>query len=127
MKERELMMGRTTVEAFVTGENGIRRFEFLVDTGCNFMGLPLEDIDALGLHKLPGGRYKLTTALGVIDDETYAASVRIGDDSAPAIVAVSNIPFIGYWLLENLRMKVNPVTQQLEKAPEDEIMPPYML
>ena len=127
MKEKGLTMGRTTVEAFVTGKNGVRSYDFLVVTGCNFMGLPLEDIEALGLYKFPGGRYKLTTALGVIDDETYAASVRIGDDSAPAIVAVSNIPFIGYWLLENLRMKFNPVTQKLEKAPENEIMPPYAL
>ena len=120
-------MGRTMIEAYVTGENGIRSFEFLVDTGSNFMGLPLEDIEALGLHKFPGGRYKLTTALGVINDEAYAASVRIGADSAPAIVAVSNIPFVGYRLLENLRMKLNPVTRKLEKAPDDEIMPPYAL
>ena len=31
-------MGRTMVEAFVTGENGIRRFEFLVDTGSTLCG-----------------------------------------------------------------------------------------
>ena len=49
-------MGRTTVEAVVTGENGVRRFEFLVDTDSNFVGLPLEDIEALGLYKIPGRR-----------------------------------------------------------------------
>ena len=120
-------MGRTTLEAFVTGENGVRSFEFLVDTGSTFVGLPIEDIEALGLHKVPGGVYRLITALGVTEGETYTAGVRIGDDRTPATVVVTPIPLIGYEVLENLRMKVNPVTQQLEKASEDEIMPPYAL
>ncbi len=121
-------MGRTTVEAFVTGENGIRRFEFLVDTGSNFMGLPIDDIEALGLYKIPGGRYRLMTGLGVMESETYAADVRIGDDHAPGYVIVSPIPLIGYRLLQNLRMRVNPVTQSLEKVPEDEeVFPPFIL
>ena len=120
-------MGRTTVEAFVTGENGIRRFDFLVDTGSSYIGLPIADIKELGLHKLPGASHKIRTALGVLESDTYAASVRIGEDRAPALVIVSPTPFIGFRMLENLRMKVNPVTQKLEKAPEDEIMPPYAL
>ncbi len=120
-------MGRTMVEASVTGENGTRRFEFLVDTGSTFVGLPLEDIEALGLPKIPGGVHRLMTALGITENETYAGSVRIGDDRAPATVVITPLPLIGYEALENLRMKVNPVTQQLEKAPEDEIMPPYAL
>ena len=120
-------MGRTKVEAFVTGENGVRRFEFLVDTGSTFVGLPLDDIEALGLPKIPGGALRMITALGVIENETYAAGVRIGDDRTAATVVVTPIPLIGYEVLENLRMKVNPITQQLEKAPEDEIMPPFML
>ena len=120
-------MGPTTVEAYVTGENGVRSFEFLVDTGSTFVGLPIEDIEALGLHKVPGGVYRLIPALGVTEGETYTAGVRIGDDRAPATVVVTPIPLIGYKVLENLRMKVNPVTRQLEKVPEDEFMPPYAL
>ena len=120
-------MGRTTVEAFVTGEHGIRRFEFLVDTGSNFLGLPLEDIEALGLYKIPGGRYKLMTGMGMMESDTYSASVRIGDDRAPAAVIVSPIPLIGFELLQSLRMKVNPVTQELEKVPEGEGWPPFLL
>lgn len=120
-------MGRTTVEAFVTGENGIRSFEFLVDTGSNFMGLPLDDIEALGLPKIPGGRFQLMTGLGVMESDTYSANVRIGEDRAPALVIVSPMPLIGFELLQSLRMKVNPVTQQLEKIPEGEGWPPFLL
>lgn len=121
-------MGRTTVEAFVTGENGIRIFEFLVDTGSTFVGLPLEDIEALGLYKFPGGVRRLMTGMGVMESETYGADVRIGDDRAPAYVIVSPVPLIGYELLQNLRMRVNPVTHSLEKVPEDEdVFPPFIL
>ena len=120
-------MGRTTVEAFVTGENWIRSFEFLVDTGSNFMGLPLDDIEALGLPKIPGGRFQLMTGLGVMESDTYSANVRIGEDRAPALVIVSPMPLIGFELLQSLRMKVNPVTQQLEKIPEGEGWPPFLL
>ena len=120
-------MGRTMVEAYVTGENEVRRFEFLVDTGSTHVGLPLEDIEDLGLPKIPGGAVRLITALGVTENEVYGAGVRIGEDRAAATVVVTPIPLIGYEVLENLRMKVNPVTQKLEKAPVDEFMPPYAL
>ena len=121
-------MGRTTVAAFVTGERGVRRFEFLVDTGSNFVGLPLDDIEALGLPKIPGGSHRLITGLGVMESNSYAADVRIGEDRAPALVIVSPIPLIGYELLQTLRMKVNPVTQQLEKISEDEeVFPPFIM
>ena len=118
---------RTTVEAYVTGENGVRQFKFLVDTGSSFVGLPIEDIEALGLYKIPGGIRRMITALGVMESDSYAADVRIGDDRAPALVIVAPIPLIGYELLQSLRMKVNPVTHQLEKMPEDEEFHPFIL
>ena len=121
-------MGKTMVEAFVTGESGVRRFDFLVDTGSSFMGLPLENIEALGLPKVPEGRYRLITAMGIMESDSYAANVRIGEDRAPALVIVSPIPIIGYALLQHLRMRVNTVTEALEKVPEDEeVFPPFLL
>lgn len=121
-------MGRTTVEAFVTGENGIRSFEFLVDTGSSYMGLPLEDIESLGLYKFPGGRLRLMTGMGVMESDSYAVQARIGKDRAPALVIVSPVPIIGYELLQHLRMRVNTVTEALEKVPEDEeVIPPLLL
>ncbi len=123
----EVAVGRTTVEVLAIGPNVAKQFEFLVDTGSTFVGLPYEEIAALGLPVLPGGRHKTVTAMGVTERECYGASMRIDEDAAPAIVVVCPVPVIGYEVLENLRMKVNPVSQSLEKAAEDEIMPPYML
>ena len=44
-----------------------------------------------------------------------------------AILVPAATPLLGYELLQNLRFKVNPVTQQIEKVPDNEIHPPYML
>ena len=119
-------MGRTMVEAYAIGSNGTRRFDFLVDAGSTYVGLPLDDIEALGLPMIPGGRRRVMTTLGVIEQDTYGASIRLESDTTSALVMESPVPLIGYEVLENLRMKVNPVTQDLEKASEDEHMPPYM-
>ncbi len=120
-------MGRTTVEALAIGPNGARRYDFLVDIGSTYVGLPDEEIAALGLPVVPGGRHKVITAMGVTERECYGVGMQIGKDSAPAIVIICPVPVIGYEVLENLKMKVNPVTQSLEKAAEGEHMPPYML
>jgi hypothetical protein len=38
------------------------------------------------------------------------------------------VPIIGYEFLENLRFRVNPVSQRIEKVPDDvEDHPPYLL
>lgn len=44
-----------------------------------------------------------------------------------AILVPASVPLIGYELLENLRYRVNPVTGESEKVPEDVIHPPYLL
>ena len=44
-----------------------------------------------------------------------------------AILVPASIPLIGYELLENLRFRVNPLTREIEKVPEDEVGPPYLL
>ncbi|MCY3545043.1 MAG: hypothetical protein OXH22_13545 [Chloroflexi bacterium] len=112
----------------MTGESGVRSFEFLVDTGSSYVGLPLDDIEALGLYKFPGGKFRLMTAMGIMESDSYAAQVRIGEDRAPAHVIVAPIPIIGYELLQKLRMRVNPVTQSLEKVPlDEEVFPPFLL
>ena len=112
-------MGRTTVEAI--GPNGTRRFEFLVDTGSTFAGL---DIEALGLPMVHGGRRKVMTATGVIEQETYSGAIRLNGEVTPALVSEAPVPLIGVEVLQLLGMKVNPVTHKLEKPGEDEI--PYM-
>ena len=120
-------MGRTTVDATAAGPNGTRLFSFLIDTGSTLVGLPPQDIEALGLPLIEGGRQKVLTTVGVIEQETYVAIIRIESDTTPAFVTEAPVPLIGYEVLEKLRMKVNPVTQELEKASEGEYTPPFML
>ena len=118
-------MGRTTVEAFAIGPNGTRSLEFLVDTGSTLVGLPPEDIEALGLPMIHGGRRKVLTATGVIEQETYSGTIELEEYGTAALVSECPVPLIGVEVLERLGMKVNPVTQKLEKAGEDEDVP-YM-
>ena len=119
-------MGGISVEALVEGPNRTKRFSFLVEAQSNFAGLPLADIEALGLPIIPGGKRRVLTDAGVAEKDTYVAVIRLEGDAAPAMITESQIPRIGFWVLENMRMKVNPVTKELEKAPPDEHMPPYM-
>ena len=46
-------MGVTYAKGSVTGQNGARDFDFLVDTGATWVGIPQADIDALGLDTVP--------------------------------------------------------------------------
>lgn len=120
-------MGKTMVEASAAGPNGTRLFSFLIDTGSTLVGLPSQDIEALGLPLVEGGRQKVLTTVGVIEQETYVAVIRLEADTTPAFVTETPVPIIGWEVLEKLRMKVNTVTHELEKVSEDELMPPFML
>ena len=126
-------MGRTFVEAIITGPLDTRRYSFFVDTGAALMGLPVEEIEALGLQKVPDGQMRFLTATGIIELDTYSITGRLLVDRPrgngfTAMVAPAPIPLIGYERLQNMRLRVNPVTEQVEDVP-DEIMdyPPYML
>ena len=44
-----------------------------------------------------------------------------------AILVPAPTPLLGYELLQNLRFKVNPVTHEIEKVPDEEIHPPFQL
>ena len=120
-------MARTMVRASAIGTTEIRLFNFLVDKGATYVGLPKEDIEALGLPLLPGGRHKALTANGVVERDSYGAAKRLDGEIAHTVATESPIPIIGYNLLENLKLKVNPVTRSLERADDDEHMPPYAL
>ncbi len=119
-------MGRTEVQARIFGDQETREYTFLVDTGATYLALPLEEIEALGLRQTRG-RLRLMSATGVVEVNTYFADGELMGEEFGAILVPASMPLIGYELLENLRFRVNPVTQQMEKAPEDEIHPPYLL
>jgi len=67
------------------------------------------------------------TANGVVERDTYSAYGRLEEQGFLATVMVAPIPLIGYELLENMRFRVNPITQSLERVGDEEMGPPYML
>ena len=119
-------MGKTEVQARVIGEKETREYTFLVDTGASYLALPAEDIEALG-HRQTGGRVRLMSATGVVEVNTFFAAGELMGEQFGAILVPASVPLIGYELLENLRFRVNPLTQEIEKVPEDEVGPPYLL
>lgn len=126
-------MGRTFVEAIITGPSDTRRYSFFVDTGSALMGLPMEEIEALGLPKVPDGQARFLTATGIVELDTYSITGRVLVDRPrgngfTAMVAPAPIPLIGYDRLQNMRLRVNPMTKQVEDVPDDVIdHPPYFL
>ena len=126
-------MGRTFVEGIIVGPLDTRRYSFLVDTGAALMGLPMEEIEALGLPLVPDGRMRFLTATGIVELETYSITGRVLVDRPrgngfTAMVAPAPIPLIGYERLQNMRLRVNPVTEVLEDVPDEVVdHPPYML
>ena len=119
-------MGRTEVQDKVIGDKETREYTFLVDTGATYLALPMEEIEALGLRQ-SRGNIRLMSATGVVDADTYFADGELLGQEFGAILVPASIPLIGYELLENLRYRVNPVTEELEKVPEDEVHSRYLL
>ena len=119
-------MGRTQVQAKVIGNKETREYTFLVDTGATYLALPMAEIEALGLRQ-SRGKIRLMSATGVVDVDTYFADGELLGQEFGAILVTASMPLIGYELLEYLRFRVNPVTGELEKVPEDEVHPPYLL
>ena len=119
-------VGKTEVQAKVIGEKETREYTFLVDTGSTYLALPTEEIEVLGLRQT-GGRVRLMSATGTLEVNTYFAAGELMGEEFGAILVPASIPLIGYELLENLRFRVNPLTRDIEKVPEDEVGPPYLL
>ena len=120
-------MGRTLVYGTINGARASKEYSFLVDTGAIYIGLPFEEIQALGLTPIPDGKRRFVTATGPVELDTYTALGRIRGRGFSATVVPTPIPLIGYEILESMRFRVNLVTQQLEEVPEDELFPSYLL
>ncbi len=118
-------MGLTEVRASVFGERETRQYSFMVDTGATYLALPQEEIEALGLRRARG-TVRLMSATGLVEVETYIAGGELMGQEFTAILVPAHTPLLGYELLQNLRFKVNPVTQQIEKVPDDEWHPPFL-
>ena len=91
------------------------------------MGLPVEEIEALRLETVIDGKRTFLTAAGRTQMDTYHIGGQIRGKGFGAMVAPAPILLVGYEMLQNMEMKVNPVTEQIEDAPKDHLGPPYML
>jgi predicted aspartyl protease len=120
-------MGRTFVTATINGPKATKEYSFLVDTGSSYVGLPMVEIQELGLTPIPNGKMQFVTATGVVELDTYTALGQFDGQGFSATVIPAPVPLVGYELLENRRFRVNPVTQSIERVPPDEIAPPYLL
>ena len=120
-------LGKTYATATIIGDTETREYDFLVDTGATLIGLPQDEIDELGLPPIPDGMIRVRTANGIIDQQTYWALGHIDGRGFGATITASPIPLVGYEFLQNRTFKVNPVTHTLERVPDDEFGPPYLL
>ena len=119
-------MGVTQIRAKIFGEHEEREYTFLVDTAATYMALPPEEIQGLGLRS-SGATVRLMSATGLVDVETYFVTAELRGQKFAGIVVPSSSHLLGYELLQNLRFRVNPVTHDIEKVPDDEMYPPYLL
>ena len=66
-------MGITFARGSIAGKTETREYDFLVDTGATWIGLPSADIDALELDIVPNATAPIMTGNGVIDTPIYVA------------------------------------------------------
>lgn len=120
-------MGRTFVQATINGPLTSKEYNFLVDTGASLMGLPIEEIEELGLTPVLNGKRRFITATGPVELDTYTITGTVRQRGFSTMVIPAPLPLMGYEMLQSMRFRVNPVSEQLEEVPEEEIHPPYLL
>ena len=118
-------MGVTQVKATIFGERETREYTFVVDTGATYLGLPIEDIQSLGL-RTSTGIIRVMTVTGVVDVDSYFATGELNGERFGAMLIPTAEPLLGYELLQNLRYKMNPVTHVIERVSDDERHPPFL-
>ena len=111
-------MGITEVQANIIGGTETREYTFVVDTGATYLGLPLEETEALGLQPSTG-IIQVMTVTGVVQMDSYFATGELRGQRFGAMLIPTAEPLLGYELLQNLRYKMNPVTHEIEKVPDD--------
>lgn len=118
-------MGLTEVQATIVGGNDTKEYIFVVDTRATYLGLPMEEIESLGLQPSTG-IIRVLTVTGVVEMDSYFAVGELYGERFGAMLIPTAEPLLGYELLQNLRYKVNPVTHEIERVPDDERHPPFL-
>jgi predicted aspartyl protease len=121
----ETAVGLTEVQATIIGGIETKDYPFVVDTGAIYLGLPIEEIDTLGLQR-NSGIIRVMTVPGVVEMDSYFAIGELNGERFGAMLIPTAEPLLGYELLQNLRYRVNPVTHEIERVPDNERHPPYL-
>ena len=121
-------MGITYASGSITGRAETREYNFLVDTGATWVGIPQADIDALGLDVVPNAGAALMTADGTVRRSPIYIAIGMIEGTGFVNGAVpAAVPLVGYKLLQDLGFKVDLVNERIEKRPDDEVGPPFLL
>ena len=122
-------MGITQVQAKILGEYEEREYTFIVDTAATYIRGPAPGGDSSdSVYGPPVATVRLMSATGLVDVETFCCHGRTSRGQKFAgVVVPSSSHLLGYELLQNLRYRVNPVSHDIEKVPDDEMYPPYLL
>ena len=122
------VVGVTYARGSIAGKTETREYDFLVDTGATWVGIPQEDIDALALDAVPDATAALMTADGsVVRSPIYVAVGMLEGTGFVNGAVPAAVPLVGYKLLQDLGFKVDLVNERIELRRDDEIGPPFLL
>ena len=111
-------MGETRAKVKVYGNRGWKEVDALVDTGATFTNIHTSVAEEIGIEP----KYDTTIELAdrrLVQRRLGLAEIEFNGVRRPVLIAFSpdtEEPLIGYTTLENLELKVNPVTGKLEKT-----------
>ncbi len=108
-------MGITYIRGTVTGPQGQRTLEFLVDSGATYTVLPVDVWQAIGLA--PKRAVKFSLADGTMVERQVSEchiTLDIGDGHSPVVLGEpGDAALLGVVTLENLGLVFNPFTRTL--------------
>jgi predicted aspartyl protease len=115
-------MGATYADVKVTAlkDSGNEYFgRFLVDTGATDSIAPAKELERIGVERVGSRSYELADGR-LIQFEYGLALMDVMGTVVPGLIVFGPDdaePILGLVALESAALKVNPVTQQLEKLP----------
>jgi len=108
-------MGITYIRGTVTGPQGQRTLEFLVDSGATYTVLPVDVWQAIGLA--PKRAVKFPLADGTMVEPQVSEchiALDVGDGHSPVVLGEpGDAALLGVVTLENLGLVFNPFTRTL--------------